>query len=212
MIFNEFLKNAVPYRRCKSARKFTRRIRCGWLDRGPCLVQPASLLIAPTCLSFPNHPSSCPPVFKSLQFCVSGCLILSGCADAIMTNRMVVAQPQPVMDYQNSQEWGTGICDCCQDVKSCCFAFWCCPCFACITSRDYGEHLCTPLLEIFGFGCIAPITMSMRVAMRHRYGIKGTIPKDCVYSTFCVPCSWCQMSREMKRRKIQIVLVNAKTS
>lgn len=52
-----------------------------------------------------------------------------------------------------------------------CFAFWCCPCFACITTRDYGECLCLPLLEIFG-GLIPPITMSMRVSMRQRYGIR----------------------------------------
>lgn len=51
-----------------------------------------------------------------------------------------------------------------------CFAFWCFPCFACITAREAGECLCLPLLD--GFGAIPPATMSMRVGMRQRYGIE----------------------------------------
>uniref|UniRef100_A0A8C6TS28 Plac8 onzin related protein 2 n=1 Tax=Neogobius melanostomus TaxID=47308 RepID=A0A8C6TS28_9GOBI len=90
----------------------------------------------------------------------------------------------------------------------CCFAFWCSPCFSCITAKKYGECLCLPLLD--GFGLIPPISMSMRVSMRQRYGIRGNMCRDCVYSFFCVSCSWCQMSREMKRRQIPIVLVNAR--
>ncbi|KAM4547171.1 cornifelin homolog B-like [Fundulus diaphanus] len=128
-----------------------------------------------------------------------------------MENKMVIHQPQPVMEVQNSQEWGTGICDCCQDVKECCFAFWCCPCFACITSKKYGEHLCLPLLEVFSYG-IPAITLAMRTSMRQRYHIEGSIPRDCLLATFCASCVWCQMSREIKRRNIQIILVNAKTS
>ncbi|XP_018556084.1 cornifelin homolog B [Lates calcarifer] len=128
-----------------------------------------------------------------------------------MSSTMIISQPQPVMVSQTSNEWGSGICDCFQDVPECCFAYWCCPCFACKISRDYGEPLCLPLLEIFG-GIIPPITMSMRVSMRHRYGIKGNLCTDCVYSTFCTSCTWCQMSREMKKRNIQVVLVSAKNS
>ncbi|KAM9349041.1 cornifelin homolog B isoform 2-T2 [Symphorus nematophorus] len=128
-----------------------------------------------------------------------------------MSSTLVIKQPQPVMVTQDSNEWGSGICDCCQDIPECCFAYWCCPCFACITSRKYGEPLCLPLLEIFG-GCIPPITMSMRVSMRQRYGIKGTMCMDCVYATFCTSCTWCQMSREMKHRNIQVVLVSAKNA
>ncbi|XP_074528098.1 cornifelin homolog B-like [Halichoeres trimaculatus] len=127
------------------------------------------------------------------------------------SSKVVIRQPQPVMDSRVSNDWGSGICDCCDDVPECCFACWCCPCFACKTSRDYGQPLCLPLLEICG-GCIPPINMALRVHMRERYGIKGTMCNDCVYSTFCPSCSWCQMSREMKRRKIQVVLVSAKNT
>ncbi|XP_040038888.1 cornifelin homolog B [Gasterosteus aculeatus] len=128
-----------------------------------------------------------------------------------MASKMVIRQPQPVMVTQDSDEWGSGICDCTQDMSECCFAFWCLPCFACSTSKKYGQCLCLPLLDVFS-GLISPVTMSMRVSMRERYGIKDTICRDCVYSTFCVPCSWCQMSREMRRRKIPIVLISSKTT
>ncbi|XP_029029586.1 cornifelin-like [Betta splendens] len=128
-----------------------------------------------------------------------------------MTTTMVVTQPQPAMISRESQEWSSGICDCTQDVPECCFAFWCLPCFTCITAKKYGECLCLPLLDYIGFGgCIPAVTMSMRASMRQRYGIQGTMCKDCAFSTFCVPCVWCQMSREMKARNIQIVMVGAK--
>ncbi|XP_008331590.1 cornifelin homolog B [Cynoglossus semilaevis] len=125
-----------------------------------------------------------------------------------MSNTMVIKQPEPVMVLQDSDQWGSRICDCCQDVPECCFAFWCCPCFACKITDSYGEGLCLPLLDIFGM--VPPITFAMRVSMRHRYGISGSICGDCIYASFCTSCSWCQMSREMKRRKIQVKLVSTK--
>uniref|UniRef100_A0A3Q3K2R8 Plac8 onzin related protein 2 n=1 Tax=Monopterus albus TaxID=43700 RepID=A0A3Q3K2R8_MONAL len=41
---------------------------------------------------------------------------------------------------------------------------------------------------------------SMRVAIRHRYNIKGSLCKDICVSCFCEWCSWCQMHRELKQR------------
>ncbi|XP_047235871.1 cornifelin homolog [Girardinichthys multiradiatus] len=128
-----------------------------------------------------------------------------------MATNMVVEQPQLAQVVQNSQEWGTGIFDCLDDLRSCCFAYWCFPCFACMTSRDFGEPLCLPLLDVFG-GLIPPITLAIRVSMRHRYGIQGSIPLDCVFSTFCGICSWCQMSREIKRRKLPVVVITTKNA
>ncbi|XP_067347844.1 cornifelin homolog B-like [Channa argus] len=148
---------------------------------------------ADVCAEFPHHSNTVPSL------------------DAIMSSTMVVRQPQPTMVAQNSQEWGSDICDCCDDVPECCFAFWCLPCFTCVTAKKHGECLCLPLLDyIFIGGCIPTITMSMRVSMRQRYGIRGSMCNDCVCSTFCTGCVWCQMSREMKRRNIQIVMVGAK--
>uniref|UniRef100_A0A8C1N6J1 Cornifelin homolog B-like n=2 Tax=Cyprinus carpio TaxID=7962 RepID=A0A8C1N6J1_CYPCA len=87
-----------------------------------------------------------------------------------------------------------------------CFSVWCFPCFACITARDHGECLCLPLLD--SCGCIPPITLSMRVSTRRRYGITDSICNDCVYSYFCGPCSWCQIRREMKARLHPVTLFN----
>ncbi|KAM4620009.1 cornifelin homolog B-like [Polymixia lowei] len=127
-----------------------------------------------------------------------------------MTSKMVVRQPQPALDSRDSDEWESGICDCCEDMSDCCYGCWCCPCHACSTTKAYGQCLCLPLLDMFG--CIPPVSMAMRVSMRHRYGIKGTMCNDCVYATCCPSCSWCQMSREMKNRRIPILLVSAKNT
>ncbi|XP_004079697.1 cornifelin homolog A [Oryzias latipes] len=120
-----------------------------------------------------------------------------------MSVTVKTTQPRPYITTSTSNEWSSGICDCFDDLRSCCFAFWCFPCFACITSKKAGECLCLPLLD--GFGCIPPITTAMRVSIRKQYGIEGTICRDCVFSFFCGPCSWCQISREMKIRKAPMI-------
>ncbi|XP_055064860.1 cornifelin homolog B [Misgurnus anguillicaudatus] len=125
-----------------------------------------------------------------------------------MSNSMIVTQPQPLMISRESDKWGSGVCDCCDDVPECCFGFWCHWCFACAKTKRFGECLCLPLLDLCGI--VPPITLSMRVLMRNRYGIKGTVCNDCLMATFCRACVWCQMSREMKDRSIQITLVGAK--
>ncbi|CAJ1063179.1 cornifelin homolog B-like [Xyrichtys novacula] len=115
----------------------------------------------------------------------------------------VDSQPQSVDVLSDAAEWSSGICDCCQDKRECCFAFWCCPCFACITTKALGQCLCLPLLDVCG--CIPSITMAMRVSVRHRYGIRGSLCTDCTCAFFCLPCVWCQISREMKSRKLPTV-------
>uniref|UniRef100_A0A3B3D0I5 Plac8 onzin related protein 5 n=1 Tax=Oryzias melastigma TaxID=30732 RepID=A0A3B3D0I5_ORYME len=180
-----------------------------------------------------------------------------------MSGKVQTFQPRPYIATSISNEWSTGICDCFTDLPSCCFAFWCFPCFSCITAKKAGECLCLPLLDAFGF--IPPITTAMRVSIRHRYGIQvrldtinrrlleqfclcsrlsdfqsaiksflgiktqsvlepshkpfqvlsrtistvslsqGDICHDCVYSCFCGPCTWCQISREMEIRKAPMI-------
>ncbi|XP_041840608.1 cornifelin homolog B-like [Melanotaenia boesemani] len=123
-----------------------------------------------------------------------------------MSQKIAMTQPRPIVTATISNQWTSGICDCCEDVRKCCFAFWCFPCFACITAREAGECLCLPLLDTFG--CIPPITTALRVSIRQRYGIEGTICNDCVYSFFCGPCTWCQISREIKTRKNPLIFTN----
>ncbi|KAJ8275420.1 hypothetical protein COCON_G00071720 [Conger conger] len=126
-----------------------------------------------------------------------------------MTTTLVIEQPKPVTDAVENSQWSSGVFDCWGDMNTCCFVFWCCPCFACKTTREYGQCLCLPLLDICGI--VPPITFAMRVSLRERYGIKGTMCNDCMCATCCRACTWCQISREMKKRFQPIVLINAKT-
>ncbi|XP_049425038.1 cornifelin homolog B-like isoform X2 [Epinephelus fuscoguttatus] len=123
-----------------------------------------------------------------------------------MTSKMVVNQPRPFIMNTTSHEWTSGICDCCQDLPQCCLAFWCLPCFACKTSFEAGECVCLPLLDAYGL--IPPITTALRVSVRTRYGIEGTVCNDCVIACCCGPCNWCQLAREIKARSSPITFVN----
>ncbi|XP_034407006.1 cornifelin homolog B-like isoform X1 [Cyclopterus lumpus] len=116
----------------------------------------------------------------------------------------VWTQPPAVRVSCEDDEWTSGICECCLEMNDCCYGFWCCPCFACRTSRLLGHSLCLPLLDVCG--CIRPISTAMRVHVRQRYGIRGSLCTDCLSSSFCPSCVWCQMSREMKYRTLPTTL------
>ncbi|XP_037553851.1 cornifelin-like [Nematolebias whitei] len=117
-------------------------------------------------------------------------------------------------------EWSSGLCDCFEDTSSCCYGFWCSPCLACSVSGRFGENYCLPLCDIFSPAlaviCDVPLfappaALSLRSAMRSKYGIKGSLCKDIAVSCFCVWCSWCQMHRELKNRKKTPVIINLQT-
>uniref|UniRef100_A0A8C8F6S7 Uncharacterized protein n=1 Tax=Oncorhynchus tshawytscha TaxID=74940 RepID=A0A8C8F6S7_ONCTS len=100
-----------------------------------------------------------------------------------------------------------------------CFAYWCFPCFAYTTTSKFGECFCLPLLDILmgftqlvGVSSRTPRSMSMKVAVCNRYAIHGDMMADCVYSTFCNICSWCQLAREIKRRRQTFTVINAQSA
>ncbi|KAG8003184.1 Cornifelin, partial [Nibea albiflora] len=94
-----------------------------------------------------------------------------------------------------------------------------CPCLACTVSGGFGENSCLPLCDICSPAilsacgiplCAPPALLSLRVGIRHRYNIKGSICGDIAVSCFCNWCSWCQLQRELKHRKKNfVVVVNA---
>lgn len=51
------------------------------------------------------------------------CNILPSTGSA-MSSTLVIQQPQPVLVSRESDEWGSGICDCCQDVPECKEQIW----------------------------------------------------------------------------------------
>uniref|UniRef100_A0A672LL51 Plac8 onzin related protein 3 n=1 Tax=Sinocyclocheilus grahami TaxID=75366 RepID=A0A672LL51_SINGR len=109
-----------------------------------------------------------------------------------MATKIVIQQPKPLVLAPGSDQWSTGICECC-------FALWCCPCFACITARDHRECLCLPLLD--SFGLFPPITMAMRVSVCY-----DSICNVCVLSFCCGPCSYCQIRHELIARNHPVTL------
>ncbi|XP_070688891.1 cornifelin homolog A-like [Pempheris klunzingeri] len=59
------------------------------------------------------------------------------------------------------------------------------------------------------FDCFedASTSLGLRIGIRNRYGIKGSICKDILASCFCGWCSWCQMHRELKARKAKTTII-----
>ncbi|XP_062280821.1 cornifelin homolog A-like [Scomber scombrus] len=137
---------------------------------------------------------------------------------ATIADTLLSLSLQQPMETHLLTNWDSGLFSCCDDISSCCYGFWCCPCLACTVAGKFGENRCLPLCDILGPSitaacglplCAPPAGLGLRVAIRHRYGIKGTVCKDIVSSCFCVWCSWCQMHRELKfRKKSTVVVVN----
>ncbi|KPP58040.1 hypothetical protein Z043_124177, partial [Scleropages formosus] len=59
-------------------------------------------------------------------------------------------------------------------------------------AHQYGECLCLPLLP--------GSTFAMRVGIRERFKIRGSVCEDWLAVYCCYPLAVCQMIREMKRR------------
>ncbi|KAL0970288.1 hypothetical protein UPYG_G00239910 [Umbra pygmaea] len=108
---------------------------------------------------------------------------------------MAVQQITTVTTSQGSGDWNTGICDCCSDIGTCCCAWWCFPCLQCQTASQYGWCCCMPILDSVSCGAVS---CCMRSSMRQRYGIQGSVCGDIACVLCCYPCTWCQMSREVK--------------
>uniref|UniRef100_A0A672TC61 Cornifelin homolog n=1 Tax=Sinocyclocheilus grahami TaxID=75366 RepID=A0A672TC61_SINGR len=100
---------------------------------------------------------------------------------------VVVQQP---LGKAGTEAWNSGICDCCEDVSSSCYAFWCFPCFTCTTTGEFGESTCLPLLDILGPGHKTIICLYVLQ--------QGSLCEDIMVTCCCIWCSWCQMSREIK--------------
>ncbi|KAB5548621.1 hypothetical protein PHYPO_G00057710 [Pangasianodon hypophthalmus] len=93
---------------------------------------------------------------------------------------------------QTGGDWSTGLCDVCDDVSTCLAGAFIPCCLEVSLAHQYGECLCLPLLPAS--------TFAMRVAIRERFKIRGSVCEDWVTVYCCYPLAVCQMTREMKRR------------
>uniref|UniRef100_A0A8C5BYV5 Plac8 onzin related protein 6 n=1 Tax=Gadus morhua TaxID=8049 RepID=A0A8C5BYV5_GADMO len=92
-----------------------------------------------------------------------------------------------------------------------CLGFWC-PCvLPCRVSADHGEGLCLPLLECWS-GVVPAVSLGLRISVRERYRIRGSICDDCCIVTFCGICSYCQLARELKERRCRHTQVISSTT
>lgn len=116
-------------------------------------------------------------------------------------------EPQ-VSTTDEQVEWETGLCEF-EDAASFCYGFWCCPCLSCTVSQKLGEKYCLPLCDIqcclaslaFHVPLVPAVALSLRVAMRKKYNIRGSLLNDMAVSCCCSWCVWCQMHRELKHQE-----------
>ncbi|XP_076145102.1 cornifelin homolog B-like [Alosa pseudoharengus] len=106
-------------------------------------------------------------------------------------------QVTSVTTTYSSGSWSTGLGDCCSDMGTCCCAMWCFPCMQCQTTSQHGWCFCMPVLD--PLACMA-VTICLRKSIREKHGIEGSLGNDILLSCCCYPCTWCQMSRELKNR------------
>ncbi|KAF3701750.1 Placenta-specific gene 8 protein [Channa argus] len=99
----------------------------------------------------------------------------------------VTNQPGP---YQPS-DFQTGLCDCCDDIGTCCFGLWCYPCLGCSIASAMDEC------------CLCGLGVPIRAVYRTKYNIRGSLCNDFMTSWCCPVCSTCQLKRDIVRRKQQ---------
>uniref|UniRef100_UPI0037E967B6 cornifelin homolog A n=1 Tax=Semicossyphus pulcher TaxID=241346 RepID=UPI0037E967B6 len=93
---------------------------------------------------------------------------------------------------QTGGGWSTGLFDVCGDKTTCILGALVPCCLDLNLAHQYGECLCMPLLP--------GSTFAMRVGIRERYKIRGSVCEDWTTVYCCYPLAVCQMIREMKRR------------
>ncbi|XP_069781577.1 placenta associated 8, tandem duplicate 2 [Narcine bancroftii] len=99
----------------------------------------------------------------------------------------VVIMSQPASVGQTN--WSTGLCSCCDDVGVCCCGIFCTICLGCQIAGNMNEC------------CLCGTSMAMRTLVRTKYNITGTLCKDWLITMCCLPCSLCQIKREINIRK-----------
>uniref|UniRef100_A0A674P8Q2 PLAC8 like 1 n=1 Tax=Takifugu rubripes TaxID=31033 RepID=A0A674P8Q2_TAKRU len=93
---------------------------------------------------------------------------------------------------QTGGDWSSSLFDACGDKTTCILGALVPCCLDLSLAHQFGECLCLPLLP--------GSTFAMRVGIRERYKIQGSVCEDWTTVYCCYPLAVCQMIREMRRR------------
>ncbi|KAJ4959988.1 hypothetical protein NE237_019898 [Protea cynaroides] len=119
------------------------------------------------------------------------------------TTPIVPAPPRPRPQAQ--VPWSTGLCDCSDDLNSCCTTC-CCPCitFGRISEIiDKGSSSCGANGAIYALimyftACQCLYSCSYRSKLRAQYNLEEGPCADCLVHCCCEPCALCQEYRELQ--------------
>ncbi|GMY18327.1 protein PLANT CADMIUM RESISTANCE 3-like [Fagus crenata] len=124
-----------------------------------------------------------------------------------VTNQPNLPRLTATPDLKSPVPWSTGLCDCCDDVNSCCLTCWC-PCitFGRIAEIvDRGSTSCGVsgalyTLIMFVTGCSCLYSCFYRSKLRGQYFLEESPCTDCCIHCCCEECSLCQEYRELKNQ------------
>ncbi|CAK8692178.1 unnamed protein product [Clavelina lepadiformis] len=89
----------------------------------------------------------------------------------IITTQPAVLSTTVVTQQPTAKMWSTGLCDCFQDIKSCCCSFWFGNFYYSCLARRMGEHCCVGCSG-YGGGCVPGGHLAMRSRFRATHGIQ----------------------------------------
>ncbi|XP_038647615.1 placenta associated 8, tandem duplicate 2 [Scyliorhinus canicula] len=100
------------------------------------------------------------------------------------TPMVIINQPVSVA----KREWSTGLCSCFSDCGICLCGTFCTLCLGCQIAGSMNEC------------CLCGTSMAMRTLVRTKYNISGSLCDDFCASMWCLPCSLCQIKREINHQ------------
>ncbi|KAL8167239.1 LOW QUALITY PROTEIN: hypothetical protein V2J09_008738 [Rumex salicifolius] len=114
---------------------------------------------------------------------------------------------EPLVDSSTPMPWSTGLCDCCEDIHSCCMTC-CCPCitFGRIAEIvDRGSTSCgisgsLYMMMMCLMGCPWIYSCSYRTKLRGQYALAEGPCSDCCVHCCCGPCALCQEYRQLSNQ------------
>lgn len=118
----------------------------------------------------------------------------------------VVVPELPFSQQGPPTPWTTGLCDCNEDCKLCCLAYWC-PCIVFGQIAEILDNGSTSCLQagltyyaLMHVACTSCYTCTYRKKMRLKFNLETKPCADYCVHRYCESCAMAQEYRELKRR------------